>query len=188
MIGKLAEPGDGFVETILPHLNSAYNLARWLVRNGDDAEDVAQEAYLRAFRYFDTFHGGNARAWLLTIVRNTYHSWLHENRAHQPAVDFDEQLHSGNVTAENPETSLIQSVNNELVAQALRDVPDHFREVLVLRELQELSYKQISEAIGVPVGTVMSRLSRARERLRQAFGDLGGAGGLREAEGAEAIN
>jgi RNA polymerase sigma-70 factor (ECF subfamily) len=172
MIGQLHENSDGFAETMLPHLDSAYNLARWLVQNAHGAEDVAQEAYLRALRYFDSFHGGDARAWLLTIVRNTGYRWLQDNRARQATTDFDEQFHSGGIEDASPETFLIQNANHELVEQALRNLPVRLREVLVLRELQDLSYKEISGVIGVPMGTVMSRLSRARQQFRHAAGVL----------------
>jgi RNA polymerase sigma-70 factor (ECF subfamily) len=162
----------GFATEILPHLDAAYNLARWLVRDGSDAEDIVQEAYLRAFRYFDGFHGGDARAWLLRIVRNTSYRWLQKNRARYPTTEFDESIHSGGsdrANTETPETLLLQHANSELVERALRALPVRFREVLVLRELNGLTYKEIADVVGVPIGTVMSSLSRARDRLRQAL-------------------
>jgi len=161
-----AEIGS-FDEIILPHLDGAYNFARWLVRNSDDAEDVVQEACLRAFRYFGTFRGGNARAWLLRIVRTTSFSWLQKNRGRQLETEFDEEIHRGGGEDLDPETLLLQRGNTQLVDQAMRQLPDRLREVLVLRELEGLSYKEIADVVGIPMGTVMSTLSRARERLHR---------------------
>jgi RNA polymerase sigma-70 factor, ECF subfamily len=161
-----------FTEVVLPHLNCAYNLARWLVRNGDDAEDIVQEAFTRALQYFDGFHGGDARAWLLRIVRNTSYRWLQKNRARQP-VEFDEATHAI-PEASSPETLMLQNADGQLIEQALKALPTRFREVLVLRELQGLTYKEISDVAGVPIGTVMSRLSRARDRIRYAVLDIRG--------------
>jgi RNA polymerase sigma-70 factor (ECF subfamily) len=156
---------SSFDEIILPHLDAAHNLARWLVRNSDDAEDVVQEACLRAFRYFGTFRRENARAWLLRIVRTTSFSWLQQNRRRQVETDFDEEIHRSGGKDLNPETLVLQRANAQLVDQALRQLPDRLREVLVLRELEGLSYKEIADVVGIPMGTVMSTLSRARERL-----------------------
>lgn len=153
-----------FERAVLPHLDAAYNLARWLVRNDADAEDLAQEAFLRAFKFFGGFHGGNCRAWLLTIVRNTCYTWLQQNRAHEPLTPFDEELHSAQEA--NPETILLESVDREMLRQALEELTVEFREVVILRELEGLSYKEIANVISVPVGTVMSRLARARKRLQ----------------------
>jgi RNA polymerase sigma factor (sigma-70 family) len=153
-----------FEQVVLPHLDAAYNLARWLVRNDADAEDLAQEATLRAFKFFGGFHGGDGRAWLLTIVRNTCYTWLQQNRAHEPPTPFDEELHS--VQDANPETILLESVDRQMLKQALEELPVEFREVLILRELEGLSYKEIAHIVDVPVGTVMSRLARARKRLQ----------------------
>jgi len=158
-----------FTEVVLPHLDSAYNLARWLVRNSDDAEDIVQEALTRALQYFDGFHGGDARAWLLRIVRNTSYRWLQKNRARQP-VEFDEVIHAGRGGA-SPETLMLQNADGQLVEQAMKALPAQFREVLVLRELQGLTYKEISDVVGLPMGTVMSRLSRARDRFRHAVSE-----------------
>ena len=158
-----------FEEVVLPHLDAAYNLARWLTRNTQDAEEVVQEACLRAFRFFDGFQGGNARTWLLKIVRNTCYSWLHQNRAHQPTTAFDEQLHTDMAESKNPETLLLQKADGQLLNQALEELPTDFREVLVLLELEGLSYKEIAEVLGIPIGTVMSRLARARHRLRESL-------------------
>jgi len=165
-------PRGNFDEIILPHLDAAHNLARWLVRGSDQAEDVVQEACLRAFRYFGTFRGGNPRAWLLSIVRTTAFRWLQKNRAQYLATEFDEELHSEGREALSPETVLLQRADTHLLEQAMDCLPDRLREVLVLRELEGLSYKEIAEVVGVPTGTVMSSLFRARERFRQAASDL----------------
>lgn len=161
-----------FDEVILPHLDAAHNLARWLVRDSDDADDVVQEAFLRAFRYFGTFRGGNARAWLLHIVRNTAFGFLDKNGAHHLATEFNEDIHSEECEVLNPETLLLQRADTQLLEQAMNHLPVRLREVLVLREVEGLSYKQIAEVVGVPIGTVMSTLFRARERFRHAASDL----------------
>jgi len=160
-----------FEEAFMPHLNAAYNLARWLTRNKQDAEDVVQEAYLRAFRFFSSFRGGDGRAWLLKIVRNTCYTWLEVNRPLQQAAEFDESLFSTDSGALNPEQSLLQHDNGDLVRKALEGLPANFREVVILRELEGMSYEEIAEITGKPAGTVMSRLSRGRDRLRQALRD-----------------
>jgi RNA polymerase sigma factor (sigma-70 family) len=159
----------GFEQTILPQLDAAYNLARWLTRNDHDAQDVVQEAYLRAFRAFDGFHGTDGRGWLLTIVRNTCYTWLRRNRAEQLATPFDEEIHREVVARPNPEELLLQNVDHQHLQAALEELPVEFREALVLRELEGLSYKEIADVSGVPVGTVMSRLARARDRLKDAL-------------------
>jgi RNA polymerase sigma-70 factor (ECF subfamily) len=150
---------------MLPHLDAAYNLARWLTRNDTDAEDVVQEAYLRAFKFFGGFHGDNSRAWLLKIVRNSCYTWLHHNRVHDLATEFDEQVHSGD--SETPEILVLESINRQWLKHALDALPAEFREAVILRELEGLSYKEIAVIAEVPVGTVMSRLARARQRLQQ---------------------
>lgn len=157
-----------FDEAVLPHLDAAFNLARWLTRNAQDAEDMVQEAYLRAFRFFDGYQGGNMRSWLLTIVRNTCYTWLHQNRAQQPTTAFDEELHTDMTEGQSPETLLLRNADHQLLHQALEELPSVFREVLVLSELEELSYKEIADVLGVPLGTVMSRLARARHKLRES--------------------
>jgi len=161
-----------FEEAFMPHLNAAYNLARWLTRNKQDAEDVVQEAYLRAFRFFSGFRGGDGRAWLLKIVRNTCYTWLEANRPLQQAAEFDESFFSTDFGALNPEQSLLQTDSRDLVRKALERLPANFREVLILRELEGMSYEEIAEITGTPAGTVMSRLSRGRDRLRQALHDV----------------
>jgi RNA polymerase sigma-70 factor, ECF subfamily len=164
--------GGGRTELLLSHLDSAYNLARWLVRNGEDADDVVQEAYLRAFQYADGFRGGNSRAWLLAIVRNSSYAWLRKMRAYEPVTQFDEEIHASATETSNPEELLLRDADSRLVQNALSELPMRFREVLVLRELEALSYKEIAEIMGMPMGTVMSTLSRARDRFRHTAGNL----------------
>jgi RNA polymerase sigma-70 factor (ECF subfamily) len=159
----------GFEEAVLPHLGAAYNLARWLTRNDGDAEDVVQEAYLRAFKFFGSFHGGDSRAWLLTVVRNTCYTWLQRNRMPDQTMEFDEEIHSLDSDAANPETMLLHSVDQQLLRQALEALPVELREVLILRELEGLPYKEIADIANIPMGTVMSRLARARKRLQQSL-------------------
>jgi len=158
---------ERFEQTVLPHLDAAYNLARWLTHNDDDADDVVQEAYLRALQYFDGFRGGESRAWLLTIVRNTCYNWLRKNRMQKAAVPYDEELHSGGHEGPNPETAVLANADRRMLQTALEELPIEFREVLVLRELEGLSYQEIAAVAGIPAGTVMSRLARARHRLAQ---------------------
>lgn len=155
-----------FEEAILPHMDAAYNLARWLTRNEDDAKDIVQEAYLRAFKFFDGFHGLDGRAWLLTTVRNTCYTWLEQNRRSRSAASFDEEIHTVDEDAMNPSSLALKSGDVKIVRESLEKLPDEFREVVVLRDLEELSYKQIAEVINAPLGTVMSRLARARARLK----------------------
>ena len=157
----------GFEQTVLPHMDAAYNLARWLTRNEHDAQDMVQEAYLRAFKFFEGFHGAEARAWLLTIVRNTCYTWLQQNRAHEITTMFDEEIHSVDSDTSNPATLALQSADQQILRQALDELPVEFREVVVLRDLEGFSYKEISDIANIPTGTVMSRLARARERLKR---------------------
>ena len=157
---------DRFEQAVLPHLDAAYNLARWLVRSPADADDMVQEAYLRALRFFDGFRGGDSRAWLLRIVRNTCYSWMQKNRALELSDEFDETAHTGEKAGQDTEAELISRDESDRVRKALEMLPANFREVLVLREIEGLSYKEISEVTGVPMGTVMSSLSRARQKLR----------------------
>jgi RNA polymerase sigma-70 factor (ECF subfamily) len=158
-----------FEEVVLPHLDSAYNLARWLTRNEHDAEGVVQEACLRAYRYFPSFNGDRARAWLLTVVRNSCYNWMDAARPIKNSVEFDETLFTPSVREPDPEQVLLQNDDAGLVRKALNNLSPNFREVLVLRELEDLSYKEISAITGMPMGTVMSTLSRARHQLRQAL-------------------
>ncbi len=169
MHGERREISGGldFEQVVLPHLDAAYNLARWLVRNPHDAEDVVQEACLRAVRFFGGYQEGNARAWLLRIVRNTSYSFLEKKRPVELAEEFDEAIHVGEPTERDAETALLQSVESRMLQEALEDLPARFREALVLRELEGLSYKEISQVMDVPIGTVMSSLARGRAQLRQ---------------------
>jgi RNA polymerase sigma-70 factor (ECF subfamily) len=160
--------GESFDEVVLPHLDAAYRLALWLMRNEHDAEDVVQEACLRALRYFRTFTGGNARAWFLRIVRNTACGWRRVGFP-APTDPFDEEQHSSARPGSDPETLLLQTDDVTLIARAMRNVPDRFRELLVLRELEGLSYRELADVIGIPIGTVMSSLSRARQAFRRAL-------------------
>jgi RNA polymerase sigma-70 factor (ECF subfamily) len=156
-----------FEQAVLPHLDAAYNLARRLTRNQQDAEDAVQDAYLRAYRFFPSYRGGDARPWLMKIVRNTCYTWLRANRPLQEAAEFDENLFPPASPAQNPEESALETSNSALLQKALEQLPPKSREVIVLREIEELSYRQIAEIMGVPPGTVMSSLSRARARLRE---------------------
>jgi len=160
--------GESFEMIVLPHLGAAHRLARWLMRNEHDAEDVVQEASLRAFRYFRTFTGGNGRAWFLRIVRNTCVGWRSAG-FHAPTDPFDEEQHSSADPASDPETLLLHTDDVTLIERALGHVPARFREVLVLRELKGLSYRELAEAMSIPMGTVMSSLSRGRQALRGAL-------------------
>ena len=140
-------------QALLPHLDAAYNLARWLTRNEQDANDVVHEACLRALRFFPGFRGGDARAWLMKIVRNTCFTWLHANRPLQEATEFDETLFPSDSRALNPEEALLQNESNTLLRKALEKIPTNFREVLILRELEGMSYKEIADITGMPTGT-----------------------------------
>ncbi len=161
----------------LPQLDAAYNLARWLAGNPTDAEDVVQEAYLRAYRYFDAFQGGNFRVWLLTIVRNAFMTWVKENRSGRmvfvpdtplaETADTEETLW-GNRTRD-PEALLMESIDSQTLNLLMEKLPSEYREVLLLREVEDLAYKEIADVTGVPMGTVMSRLSRARLALRKLW-------------------
>jgi RNA polymerase sigma factor (sigma-70 family) len=156
-----------FEQLVLPHLDAAFNLARWLLRGRTDAEDVAQEAMLRALRFFRGFHGGDARAWLLQIVRNSCYTWLERSRPMELTTEFDEQLYPQ--TGATPESLVIAGDNRERLTRALEDLPPRFREVLVLRELEGCSYKEVAEITSMPIGTVMSALARARQRLQRTL-------------------
>ncbi len=157
---------ERFEALVLPHLDAAYNLARWLVRREAEAEDLAQEAMLRAYRFFGGFRGGDARAWLLRIVRNVCYSWL-QGAGNDVTGEFDEERYEG--SEDTPESLAIAAADRERLARALGGLPARFREVLVLRELEGCSYKEIAAITGSPIGTVMSSLSRARRRLEQAL-------------------
>jgi RNA polymerase sigma factor (sigma-70 family) len=157
---------ESFEREMLPHLDAAYNLARWLTRNGSDAEDRVQDAYLRAWKSFSDFRGNDAKAWLLAIVRNTCFTWMKKQRT-DPKTSFDETVHGDSVPSENPDSLLSQKQERQALQCALENLPVEFREVLVLREWDGFSYRQISEVVDIPIGTVMSRLTRARERLHK---------------------
>jgi RNA polymerase sigma-70 factor (ECF subfamily) len=166
-----------FENRVLPHLDAAYNLARWLTRADADAQDVVQESMLRALRFFDALREDDARPWLLAIVRNTAYSWIARNRpAEIVAFDdaalmaaADEAAGAAGNAPENPEVIVLQSAQRKLVNQALEELPVVFREVLVMREIEDLSYKEIAQVAGIPMGTVMSRLARGRVLLRQSL-------------------
>jgi RNA polymerase sigma-70 factor, ECF subfamily len=165
-----------FEAVVLPHLDAAYNLARWLTRDDSDAEDVVQTACLRALRFFGGFQGGNARGWLLTIVRNSFYTWLGQHREQEQATPFDEEIHTVEQAAGDPEAELLRHADAELLRQALAALPLAFREVMVLREVEGLAYKEIAAIAGIPIGTVMSRLARARRHL-QSYLVAHGVGG-----------
>jgi RNA polymerase sigma factor (sigma-70 family) len=158
-----------FEEAVLPHLDAAYNLAHWLTRNDTDAEDVVQEAFLRAFKFFSGFHGEDGRSWLLAIVRNTSYTWMQHNRSPELSVPVDNELHEIESKDLSPEALLVQRADTMMVRQALEELPVEFREVLVLRELEEMSYRDIASITDLPLGTVMSRLARGRKRLQLAL-------------------
>jgi RNA polymerase sigma-70 factor (ECF subfamily) len=164
--GELAS----FEEVMLPHLDAAHNLARWLMRNEQDAQDVVQEAYLRAFKSFGGFHGSNGRAWLLTIVRNTSYTLLKKNRAVDLTTTFDEKIHVAGHESVSPATILEHSEDAELIREAMEELPAEFREILALRHQERLSYKEIADIAQIPPGTVMSRLARARAKLKEYLG------------------
>ena len=158
-----------FEEAMLPHLDAAYNLARWLLRNEQDAQDVVQEAYLRAFKSFARFHGSNGRPWLLTIVRNTSYTLLKKNHAVDLTTPFDEEIHGSGHEAVSPATIIERSENAQLLREAMDALPAEFREILVLRHQESLSYKEIADIAQIPPGTVMSRLARARSKLKECL-------------------
>ena len=156
-----------FEALMLPHLDAAYNLAKWLLGNEQDAQDVVQEAFLRAFKSFSGFHGSNGRAWLLTIVRNTSYTLFKKNRAVDFTTTFDEEIHAPGYDSVSPATILAQSEDAELIREAMDELPAEFREIVVLRHQEGLSYKEIADIAQIPPGTVMSRLARARAKLKE---------------------
>jgi RNA polymerase sigma-70 factor (ECF subfamily) len=161
---------ERFERALLPHLDAAYNLARWLVADSNDAEDLVQEAYLRALRGFGAFHGGDPRCWVLTIVRNTCYTWLRRNRGPDAPVSLDDHEADAVESAEPPpDAALLRHAEGAMVRAAIEQLPAEFREAVVLRELEGLSYKQIADVTHLPLGTVMSRLARARQRLYEAL-------------------
>jgi RNA polymerase sigma-70 factor (ECF subfamily) len=156
-----------FEALMLPHLDAAHNLAKWLLRNEQDAQDVVQEAFLRAFKSFGGFHGSNGRAWLLTIVRNTSYTLLKKNRVSDLTTPFDEEIHASDDESMSAATILERSEDAELIREAMDELPAEFREILTLRHQEDLSYKEIADIAQIPPGTVMSRLARARSKLTE---------------------
>jgi RNA polymerase sigma-70 factor (ECF subfamily) len=159
------EGADGLVA----HLDAAYNLARWLMRDESEAEDMVQEAYIRAIRHHAGFRGGDEKAWLLAIVRNKCYDRLRQIGSSLQAEEFDEMHHSAQHSAPTPETALLVAERSQILRRSLEELPAEYREVLVLRELEQLSYREIAEIAGIPIGTVMSRINRARQRLQQSL-------------------
>jgi RNA polymerase sigma-70 factor (ECF subfamily) len=164
-----ASTATSFDSVVVPHLGDAYRLARWLTGNDADAEDAVQEASLRAFRYFRTFAGGNGRAWFLSIVRNTCRN-SRQRTGRAPTEPFEEARHGGAGDGRDPESLLLQADHAVVIARALKTLPGRYRELLVRRELKGLSYRELSAEMGIPMGTVMSGLSRARRAFRGALG------------------
>jgi len=161
-----------FEQTVLPHLDAAYNLARWLTRNEHDAEDMVQEAYLRAFRFFAGFHGTDVRPWLLSIVRNCCYSWLQQNRSHDLSTEFDEEKHSVDADSSDPATLALQNADHEMLKGALDQLPVEFREVVVLRDLEGLSYKEIADIANIQPG-LLCPVSRERAIASRKFYVIG---------------
>ena len=159
-----------FEALLLPHLDAAYTVARYLLRDDDAAQDVVQESYLRALRHFGGFRGDNAKAWLLTIVRNCCATWRANERRDANTIEFDERAHSESQEDARPDVLVLRASAAEAVRRAVRDLPREFAEVIVLREIEGMSYSDIALVIGAPIGTVMSRLSRARKRLQTILG------------------
>jgi len=162
-----AEDRVRFEQLVLPHLNATFNLAVWILSSRTDAEDVTQDAMLRVFRFFESFYGGDVRAWLLQIVRNTCYTWLEKNRRMKTADQFDEELRIE--SSATPESIAIAGDARERLTRALETLPPRFREVIVLRELEGCSYKEIARITSIPMGTVMSSLSRPRRQLHSAL-------------------
>jgi RNA polymerase sigma-70 factor (ECF subfamily) len=160
-----------FEQTVMPHLDAAYNLARWLTGNDHDAQDVVQDACLRAYKFFGGFRGGNSRSWLLAIVRNSCYTWLQQNRARHVTMPYEEEIHSVEDDSGNPGLLLLQSSSREHIRQAIEKLPAEFREIVVLREIEGLAYKEIADVANIPIGTVMSRLARARKQLQKTLAD-----------------
>lgn len=158
-----------FEEIILPHLNAAYNLARWILRNEHDAQDVVQDACLRAYRFFDGYQGGDPKSWLLAIVRNTCGTWRRQAQRGLSTVLFEEGVHGRATGESSAEDRLVSADRSKALRDCIEALPVDYREVLILREFEELSYKQIAATASLPIGTVMSRLARARQRLEDCI-------------------
>jgi RNA polymerase sigma-70 factor (ECF subfamily) len=168
-----SSPDEGgrarFEQVVLPQLDAAYNLARWLTRNGSDAEDVVQDACERALKYFGAFRGGDAKAWFLTVVRHACYDWLKRNRPAEIVPGDTEAIESApDLTAATPEQMALRNSSNAALSEAIAALPPGYREVLILRELEELSYREIARVVEIPIGTVMSRLARARRLLQRS--------------------
>lgn len=160
---------SSYEESLLPYLGAAYNLARWIMGNDQDAEDMVQEAYLRAYKYFTGYHGGNSRAWLLTIVRNTCYTWLRQNRSQELSTDLEDELYNSESKMLDPEVLFQHNLNHQMVRSALEKLTVEYRELIILRELEGMSYKEIAQITGIPLGTVMSRLARGRRQLKECL-------------------
>ncbi len=158
-----------FEQKFLPHMDAAYNLARWLVRDDHDAQDVVQEAYVRAFRFASGFRGGDPRAWILAIVRNSAFTWLKRNRGANAPVEFDESQHRGEIEDAGLESDAVRKADGAMIRECLNELSEEFREVIVMRDIEGLSYKEIAAAADMPIGTVMSRLARARSKLARSL-------------------
>jgi RNA polymerase sigma-70 factor (ECF subfamily) len=176
MIGSVTTTGDDlaisverakFESAVLPHLDAAYNLARWMMRNDHDAEDVVQESYFRALKYFSSYRGGDGKTWLLQVVRRTCCTFIDKRRNFDRMQSFDEGVHGAAPDDDNPEKLLLQQSDRQMLRQALETLVLESREILVLRELEGLSYRQIAAIVDIPIGTVMSRLARARKQLQE---------------------
>jgi RNA polymerase sigma-70 factor (ECF subfamily) len=176
----MGEERRRFEETFLPFLDAAYNLARWIVQHDQDAQDIVQEAYLRAFKGFHGFRGGNGRAWLLTIVRNTAYSWINKHARDEKLVPYEEEKHAEIISFDQSTRETVSEKRKEYVQNALLRLPPEYLEVMVLYEFEGLSYKELALALGVPIGTVMSRLSRARRRLQQELSHNQSTGAVNE--------
>lgn len=161
-----------FEQTMLPHLDAAYNLARWLLRHEHDAQDAVQDAFLRAYRGFDRFRGGDGRAWLLTIVRNVCFSRLRAGQRSGATELFDDTVHGSTLDAGEANAREWREVRSEKLQRALEQLAPEFREVIVLHELEGLAYREIATVVEVPIGTVMSRLARARQKLQAELSAL----------------
>jgi RNA polymerase sigma factor (sigma-70 family) len=159
-----------FEEVVMPHLDAAFNYARWLTKNDADAQDVVQDACVRALRFFSSLRDDDARAWLMTIVRNTWYSRFAKHGGSEPPVAFDELKHHRADERLDAEALMLQRQTIDTVRRAIEELPDDFREVIVLREIEGMSYKEIAAVVGIPMGTVMSRLARGRERLLVILG------------------
>lgn len=163
------DPGARFRSLLLPHLDAAYNYARWLAGNDHDAQDVAHDAVLRALEYLDGFKGERIRPWLLTIVRNTFYTWLKKQRPVELVESFEEETHGAPDYGSDPQAAALRNADLRALAAAIEKLPREYREALLLRELEDLSYQEIAVVLEIPLGTVMSRLARARKRLEEVL-------------------